>query len=58
MIAIVNKKIVLKLFAVFRYLIIVKIKKPSELIKNQTAGISPSIEPIIFKSKLLTLKIT
>ena len=26
----------------------VKIRKPIELIKNHTAGISPSIEPIIF----------
>ena len=48
MIAIINKNIVLKLFPVFRYCIKVKITKPTELIKNHTAGISPSIEPIFF----------
>ena len=34
-----------------------KAKKPIELIKNHRAGISPSIEPINFQFKLLTLKI-
>ena len=46
MIAIIDKNIVLKLLPVFRYCIKVKITKPNELIKNHTAGISPSIEPI------------
>jgi len=43
-----DKNIVLKLFPVFRYCMKVNIKKPIELIRNHTAGISPSIEPIIF----------
>ena len=47
MIAITDKNIVLKLLPVFRYWIIDKITKPIELIKNHSAGISPSIEPII-----------
>ena len=50
MIAITDKNIVLKLLPVFRYWIIVKITKPIELIKNHTAGISPSIEPIIIEN--------
>ena len=48
MIAIIDKNIVLKLFPLFLYWIIVKIINPIELIKNQTAGISPFIEPITF----------
>ena len=44
MIAIIDKKIVLKLFPVFRYWIIVKITKPIELIKNPTAGISVNFQ--------------
>ena len=42
------KKIVLMLFPVFLYCIKLKIVKPIELIKNHTAGISPSIETISF----------
>ena len=45
---ITDKNIELKLLPVFRYCIKVNITKPIELIKNHTAGISPSIEPIIF----------
>ena len=56
--AIMLKKIVLILLPVFLNWMKLKIIKPIELIKNHTAGISPSIEPIIFKFKLLTLKIT
>ena len=48
MIAITDRNIVLKLLPVFRYWIRVKITNPIELIKNHTAGISPSIEPIYF----------
>ena len=44
--AIMLKKIVLILLPVFLNWMILKIIKPIELIKNQTAGISPSIEPI------------
>ena len=45
-IAIIDKNIVLKLLPEFLYWIKLNIIKPIELIKNHTAGISPSIEPI------------
>ena len=57
-IAIIDKNIVFMLLPVFRYCIKLNMTKPIELIKNHTAGISPSNELIIFIFKLLTIKIT
>ncbi len=42
-----DKKMVSILFPAFLYCIKLKIIKPNEVIKNHTAGISPSIDPII-----------
>ena len=57
-IANIERKIVSMLLPWFLYWIELKIINPTDVIKNHTAGISPSIEPIIFIFKLLTLKIT
>ena len=50
-----DKNIVFMLFPVFLYWIKLNIIKPIEVIKNQIAGISPSIEPIFYWLKGKTL---